>query len=169
MLQRAAATDTKLVIKGLMLLVTIVIVGVGIVEYQIAALTQRPAQERLFYMGSTAERGLLTYVQGYVTMFDKRIVPDAHISLTEDNIVIAIGQHSYKLPIKLQSEINRVKEKRWLDFWHKQFMDEAVKTKEIVWQYWNQIKPYMETAFQNLKAKSRLAVEKLEESIREYR
>jgi hypothetical protein len=169
MLQRAAATDTKLIIKGLMLLVTIVIVGVGIVEYQIAALTQRPAQERLFYIGSGTGHTFLTDMQGYVTAVDKRIVPEARISLTEDKMVITIGQQSYKLPIKLQSEINTWKEKSWFALWHKQFVDEAAKTKEIAWQYWKQIKPYIETAFQNLKVKSRLAVETLEEWFREYR
>ncbi|MBP2637926.1 MAG: hypothetical protein H6Q72_3833 [Firmicutes bacterium] len=169
MLQRAAATDTKLIIKGLMLLVTIVIVGVGIVEHQMAALTQRPVQERLFYIKSNTDYRFLAPMQGYVTAVDKGIWPDTLVSLTEDKLVVTIGQHSFKLPIKLQSEINKLKEKHWFALWHQQFVDEAVKTKEKAWQYWQQIKPYIETTFQKVKVKSRLALEKLEENIREYR
>lgn len=47
MFQRAAATDTKLIFRGLLILLIIVVGGVGIVEYQMATLTHRPAQEFL--------------------------------------------------------------------------------------------------------------------------
>lgn len=46
MFQRVASPDMRLIIRGLFILVTIVGIGVGIVEHQMATLTQRPAQER---------------------------------------------------------------------------------------------------------------------------
>lgn len=167
MLQRAAANDTKLIIKGLMLLMTIVIVGVGIVEHQMAVLTQRPVQERLFYIGSNGDQRFIASIRGAVSAFDKDIWPS--LSLTEAKLVVTIGQHSFKLPIKLQSEFNRIKAKSWFALWHQQFVDEAVKTKQVTWQYWQEIKPYIETTFQYLKVKSRLIIDKIEENVREYR
>lgn len=169
MLQRSAATDTKLIIKGLMLLMTIVIVGVVIVEHQMAALTQRPVQDRLFYMGSNSEYDFFEPMQRYVAGFNKGIWPDTLLLLTEDKIVVTFGHHSFKLPIKVQSEINRLKDKHWFALWRQQFVEEAVKTKARAGQYWQQIKPYIEATFQKVKVKSRLLIEKLEENFSECR
>ncbi|TWH48751.1 hypothetical protein [Sporomusa sp. KB1] len=45
MFRQVVTPDIRLIIRGLFILLTIIAVGVGIVEYQMATLTHRPVQE----------------------------------------------------------------------------------------------------------------------------
>lgn len=45
MFRQVVTSDMRLIIRGLFILLTIIAIGVGIVEYQMATLTHRPAQE----------------------------------------------------------------------------------------------------------------------------
>ncbi len=164
MFQRVAATDTKLIISGLIILLTIVTVGVGIVEHQLATLTQRPAQERLFYIGRNEKpSSYLVHVFGYGITFDN-IFPQTAISLTDNNLVITIVHRSIKIPINARLQV-----KHWFGIWHQQFVNEALLAKKTAGEYWRQTKPYVEAAFQKLKLKIQEAIDKTEEHIREYR
>ncbi|CQR72088.1 hypothetical protein SOV_19760 [Sporomusa ovata DSM 2662] len=49
MFRQVVTPDIRLIIRGLFILLTIIAVGVGIVEYQMATLTHRPAQDIFAY------------------------------------------------------------------------------------------------------------------------
>ena len=69
MSRQVVISDIRLIIRGLFILLTIVAVGVGIVEHQMATLTQRPAKEHL-------ESGVVVTITNYISPLLSKIEID---------------------------------------------------------------------------------------------
>lgn len=166
MFERVAADDIGIIARGLFILLAIIIIGVGVAEHQLTTLTQRPEQERFFYIGRNREDIYSAYVFGYGLTLGK-IYPFGYISRTYHEIVTNIASHSITIPAKIAIDETRVW--YWLDVWYRQFVDEAFAAKEKVLEYWNHIKPYVETAFQALRLQAQWALAQIKQYISEYR
>lgn len=167
MFERVAANDIGIIARGIFILLAIVIIGVGLAEHQLSTLTQRPEQERFFYVGRNREHVYLAYVFGYGLTLGT-INPIAHISRTDYNIVVQIAQHSIVIPTKIEF-CDSARVWYWLDVWYRQFVAEAFAAKEQVIEYWNHIKPYIESVFQTLKVQAQATIMQFKQLIHEYR
>jgi len=132
MFRQVVTSDIRLIFRGLFILLTIIAVGVGIVEYQMATLTHRPAQEIL-----------------------------------ANSVVATIANYLIPVPIKIETDFSRLE--YWLTIWHQQFVDEAFSAKQATGEYWQQVKPYIETALHTIRAKTWQVMQQMDEYIREYR
>ncbi|WP_425057581.1 hypothetical protein SCACP_20990 [Sporomusa carbonis] len=166
MFGQLAAGDTRLIVRGLLILLAIVTIGVGVAEHQLATLTQRHEQGRFFYIGRNQEHVYSAYIFGYGITFS-RVYLLGNISRTDHNIVLNIGDHAAVIPVKLEIDTSRLR--YWLDVWRRQFVKEALTVRNDIITYWNQAKPYAGTAFEYLKNKSQNVMQQMVEYIHEYR
>ncbi|SMC93640.1 hypothetical protein [Sporomusa malonica] len=166
MFERVATGDAGIIARGLLILLTIIVIGVGVAEHQLAALTQRPEQERFFYIGRNQEHVYSAYAFGYGFTLGS-VYSLGNISLTERSIVLKFSHHTVIIPTKVEIDGSRLW--YWFSVWHRQFVEEAFATKKKAIEYWNQAKPYIETASQYIRARTQYAIQQLSEYIREYR
>ncbi len=166
MFERVATGDMGVIARGIFILLAIVVIGVGVAEHQLTTLTQRPEQERFFYIGRNQEHVYSAYAFGYgITLGN--IYPLGHISMTDRNVVLHLGNYSISIPTKV--EVNGSRLWYWLDVWYRQFVAEAFAAKKKLIEYWNQVKPYAESTFQILREQTQLAIQRINEYICEYR
>lgn len=165
MFQRVSGTDTKLIISALFILLVIVSLGVGVVEHQLATMTQRSAQERLNYISRYDNQGYWADILGYGRTI-RNIIPDSVLQ-TGGTVCATIENYSRKHLIK--PEFDKHAAKDWFTIWHKQFVGEALLTKKNASKYWSQFKPYIENTVYNIKIETQQAIHWLEEHIQEYR
>lgn len=164
MFERVAATDIGIIARGLFILLAIIVIGVGLAEHQLTTLTQRPEQERFFYIGRNREEVYSAYVFGYGLTLGK-IDSFAHISRTGHELVVHIVNHAITIPAKIEIDGKFIG--YWLDVWYRQFVDEAFAAKEQVLEYWNHSKPYIETAFQTVRVQAQAAIVQIKQYIGE--
>lgn len=167
MFERVAASDAGIIARGLLILLTIIVIGVGVAEHQLGTLTQRPGQERFFYIGRNQDHVYSAYAFGYGLSLE-RVYQLGNISLTEQrSLVLQVAERAITIPT--QVKIDGMRLLYWLDIWHKQFVEEALTAKKNIVEYWHQTKPYVEAVLQKVREKAQGAIHKLDEMLREYR
>ncbi|QDR80956.1 hypothetical protein [Sporomusa termitida] len=167
MFERVAASDAGIIARGLLILLTIIVIGVGVAEHQLGTLTQRPGQERFFYIGRNQEHVYSAYAFGYGLTLES-VYSFGNISLTEQrSLVLQVAERTITIPTQVKIDGGRIW--YWLDIWHKQFVEEAVSAKQKISEYWHQTRPYVEAVLQKVREKTQAAIHKLDETIREYR
>lgn len=166
MFQRVTAKELKLIIRGVLVLLTIVALGVGVAEHQLTALTQRPVQERFFYIGRNDDHIYSAYAFGYGLTFGS-MYPIGTLSLTQRSVRVTIADYTITVPTKI--EIDGAKVWYWLAVWKQQFVTEAITAKKTADEYWRQVKPAVEDTFKILGMKTQQVKQQLEEYMREYR
>ncbi|MDF2570095.1 MAG: hypothetical protein K0R55_1699 [Sporomusa sp.] len=166
MFERTAAGETGIIARGLLILLLIIVIGVGVAEHQLTTLTQRPEQERFFYIGRNQEHVYSAYVFGYGLTLGS-VYSLGNISLTDRNFMLKFAGHTITIPTKVEVDGSRLY--HWLFVWHRQFVEEAFATKKKSIEYWNQAKPYIENISQTIRDKSQYAIQQMSEYIREYR
>ncbi|MCM0760021.1 hypothetical protein M7775_15825 [Sporomusa sphaeroides DSM 2875] len=164
MFERVAANDIGIIARGLFILLAIIVIGVGLAEHQLTTLTQRPEQERFFYIGRNREDVYSAYAFGYGLTLGK-IYPFVNISRTDHELVVHIANHAITIPAKIEIDGRFIG--HWLDVWHRQFVDEAFAAKEQVLEYWNHIRPYIETAIQAVRTQAQAAIVQIKQYIGE--
>ncbi|MDF2572299.1 MAG: hypothetical protein K0R22_2982 [Sporomusa sp.] len=167
MFERVAASDAGIIARGLLILLAIIVIGVGVAEHQLGTLTQRPGQERFFYIGRNQEHVYSAYAFGYgLTLGSVHSL--GNISLTEQrSIVLRIAEHTITIPTRVV--IDGLQLWYWIDIWRNQFVDEAFTVKKRAIEYWNQARPYIESALQKVRDKTQCAIQQMGEYIREFR
>lgn len=158
--------DFGLIARGLLILLAIVMIGVGVAEHQLGTLTQRPEQERFFYLGRNQEHVYSAYAFGYGLNLGN-VCPLGNISIKEGSVVLGIANYSITFPTKIRVDGSRLW--YWAEIWRRQFVTEAFQAKATAIEYWNQTRPYAESIFNNVRAHIQYANKQLNEYIREYR
>ncbi len=167
MFERVAASDAGIIARGLLILLTIIVIGVGVAEHQLGTLTQRPGQERFFYIGRNQEHIYSAYAFGYGLTLES-VYSFGNISFTEQrSLVLKFAERAITIPT--QVKIDGVRLWYWIDVWHKQFVEEAFSAKTRIVEYWQQSRPYIETVLQKAREKTQGVIQQLEETIDEYR
>lgn len=158
--------DLRVITRGLIVLAAIVVIGVGVAEHQLNTLTQRPEQERFFYIGRSREHVYSAYVFGHGVSLEN-IYPLGTVERSAQSVRLHIGGHSLVIPTKI--EINGLRALYWLDIWRGQFVEEAFRVRKKVAEYWTQCKPYIENGLQTLQTEGRRFSQQIGEYLREYR
>ncbi|HWR42766.1 hypothetical protein [Sporomusa sp.] len=166
MFERVEAGDIGIIARGLLILLTIIVIGVGVAEHQLGTLTQRPGQERFFYIGRNQEHVYSAYAFGYGLTLGS-VYSWGNISRTERSIVLNFADRAFIIPTKV--EVDGSQFWYWFGVWHRQFVEEAFIAKKRAIEYWNQAKPYIEANFQKARDKTQCAIQQIGEYIREYR
>lgn len=166
MFQRVAAADMRLIVRGLFILLTIIAIGVGVAEQQLAVLTQRPEQERFFYLGRNEEYMYSVYAFGYGLTLGT-LYPFGTLSIAEHRVLLTIADYTVAIPTKIEIDNTRVW--YWLDMWYRQFVEEAFASKNKLINYWGQLQPQVKELLQTLRAKTQNAIQQAGEYINEYR
>lgn len=166
MFERVPTGDIGLIARGLIILLAIVMIGVGVAEYQLGTLTQRPEQERFFYLGRNQEYIYSAYAFGYGLNLGK-LYPLGSISVEEANVQLAIANYTITFPTKIRIDGSRLW--YWVDMWRRQFIAEAFAAKTTAIEYWNQARPYAESVFQNVRVQIQHATKQFNEYLRENR
>ncbi|MGL5511720.1 MAG: hypothetical protein ACRDBM_00570, partial [Sporomusa sp.] len=73
----------------------------------------------------------------------------------------------YIARIAQRVEVNGLRVRYWLDVWQQQFQAEAFAAKKKTHEYWQQAKPYLETAYQKTKSTLVQARKQITEYVRE--
>ena len=166
MFERVPTGDIGLIARGLLILLAIVMIGVGVAEHQLGTLTQRPEQERFFYLGRNHEHVYSAYAFGYGLNLGK-IYPLGSISIEEASVRLAIADYTVTFPTKIGLDGSRLW--YWVDIWRRQFIAEAFAAKTTATACWNQARPYAEAILQNVRVQIQHANEELNEYLREIR
>jgi len=158
-----AASDTAIIARGLLILLTVIVIGVGVAEHQLATLTERLEQPRFFYIGRNQEHVYLAYVFGHGLTLGK--APWDSIPSVQRNSVTSFPDYMARIAHRVEADGSRVR--YWLDVWQQQFRTEAFAAKRKTHEYWQQAKPYLETAYQKMRSKLEQVRKQIAEYVRE--
>ncbi|WP_371370626.1 hypothetical protein [Sporomusa aerivorans] len=150
--------DSGVIARGLLVLAAIVVIGVGVAEHQLNTLTQRPEQERFFYIGRDQEHVYSAYVLGHGLSLGN-LYPLCTISRTDHTVVLRFDKYALVVPARV--EINGVQVLHWLDIWRQQFVEEAFAVKKKIMEYWIELKPYIKANVQTLKAEVQSIIQQI--------
>lgn len=163
MSKRVAASDTAIIARGLLLLLTVIVIGVGVAEHQLATLTERLEQPRFFYIGSNQEHVYTAYVFGHGLTLGK--APWGNIQPVQRSSAISFPDYMARIAHRVEVEGLRVQ--CWLDVWQQQFRAEAFAAKNKIHEYWQQAKPYLEISYQKTRSKLETVRQQIAEFVRE--
>lgn len=163
MFERVAAGDTGLIARGLLILLAIIVIGVGVADHQLNALTQRPEQERFFYIGRNQEHVYSAYAFGYGLTLGS-VHSMGNISLTDRSVILKFSDHTVTIPTKIEVDGSRLW--YWISVWQRQFTEEALAAKKKSIEYWDQAKPYIETVSQYIRGRTQYVIQQMREYIR---
>lgn len=144
MLVRLSVADAKVILRGLLVMLAVIIAGVSAAEYQMNNMTQ----QRNFVQAVNIRRehgGYEVYLFGQVTNFSA-LYPLGKIKTAGGDVIFEYNSTRLALPTVVYLDLNKVV--YWLKIWRNQFIDEAIKTKRDLERYIAMLRPYLVLAGQ---------------------
>lgn len=141
MLLRMAASDMRVLGRGVMALVLIIAVGVVTTERQLNDMTRQQDFVQALNIRRDEANGLYgVYFLGSSGQI-RAIYPVAGIGNTASTLTLAANGRTIALPTVLYFDLRQAA--YWLNVWQLQFMNEAHRTKQKLNNYLIEIKPFI--------------------------
>ncbi|SDF74913.1 hypothetical protein [Sporolituus thermophilus] len=144
MLVRLSLADAKVILRGLLVMLAVIIAGVSAAEYQMNNMTQH----RNFVQVVNVRRengGYGVYLFGQAAKFSA-LYPVGKIKSTGGEIIFEYNSTRLTLPTVVYLDLNETV--YWLKTWRDQFVAEAIKTKRDLEKYAATLRPYLTLAGQ---------------------
>lgn len=140
MLLSMAAADRRILRRGLAILAVIVVAGVTVVETQMNRLTQRQEFSQTLGLRREADGYWRAYALG-AGIGLRAVYPVGTIASSDNSLTIGLGGRTVTLPTVLSMNIDWPL--YWLEVWRRQFIAEAIKTKEELAALREQLRPLL--------------------------
>lgn len=128
------SSDTVMVVRGFLLLILIVAVGVVIAEKQLNDLTlQEDSVKTLNIKRDEASGVYVIYLLGSSYRL-KGIYQLAKIDSQDNALIVASTGRDYTVPMVINIDFEQTR--YWLTLWRRQFLREALQTKLTLTEYW---------------------------------
>jgi len=154
MLLRLGAEDALMLGRGLAALLVVIILGVVITENQLNNLTERQEFEQALNVRRDETAGVYAaYFLG--TGFKLRaLYPVAGLSNTDTSLTVTAGGKRLTIPTVLYADLGQAE--YWLVLWRRQFVSEALKTRQALDSYLDLLRPLIRDMVNSIKGKAKV-------------
>ncbi len=135
MLVRLTAVEMMPILKGIVVLMLFIVIGVAAAEYQLNSLTLQSTHVRSFNI--KREQGIYSvHILGKSASVSA-VYPIASLQHSGRQIILKNNSCNFTIPTMILIDVQQAE--YWLNRWRRQFVDEAYKTKENFLTYFREI------------------------------
>jgi len=140
--------DTLIVLRGLLILVVVIMLGVSVSERQLNSLTQRQESVRVFNINCDYDGVYSIYILG--SSYNLHAVyPVGEMINNDKNIIIKAAHHSIIIPTYI--EIDCKKELLLLELWDQLLIDNGFKFKQSLEIYLTELPQRLNVSLKQLR------------------
>jgi len=151
MLLRLASSDALMMGRGLAALLVVILLGVVITENQLNNLTERQEFEQALNVRRDESAGVYAaYFLGNSYKL-KALYPVARLSNTDNSLTVTAGKKQLTIPTVLYADLGQAE--YWLALWRRQFVSEALKTRQALDKSFDQLRPLIRDMVDSIKGK----------------
>ncbi|MDR3588564.1 MAG: hypothetical protein P4N41_02775 [Negativicutes bacterium] len=153
MLLRLASADAVVLARGLAALLVVIILGVAVTENQLNNLTERQEFAQALNIRRDEAVGVYAaYVLGNSYTL-RALYPIAGLSSTNNSLTVTAGGKRLTVPTALYADLGQAE--YWLVLWRQQFVSEALKTRQALDRYLEQLRPLIRDMVDSIKKKGK--------------
>jgi hypothetical protein len=138
MLLGLSAADTRVIGRGIAILCVAIAVGVVAVDNQLNRLTARHEFGQVLNVRREASGYYRAYIFGQ-SWGVRAVYPVGSITSGGDALTLEVGGRRLTVPTAVRVELDRAV--FWLEVWRRQFVAAAVRTKQELGAYWDELRP----------------------------
>jgi hypothetical protein len=153
MLLGLASGDALKLGRGLAALLVVIVVGVVVTENQLNNLTERQEFVQALNVRREESTGVYAaYLLGSSYKF-RALYPVARLSNTDNSLAVTAGGKRLTIPTVLYADLGQTE--YWLALWRRQFVSEALKTRQALDRYLEQLRPLIRDIVDSIKGKGK--------------